>query len=154
MYGGNFNTHFKYDIYDMFERGERDKGANMAEYIMEVYLQRIYPVNYATTLVPAINTHVGQLMNKKNARAIIVFDDHIYSSRRRGRKASYRDKYAYEIKTCLRDNGVGFNTSQAIAWLKENPPEVVGATDLPVDKQIKIKYSESKQMFKEASEDI
>ena len=88
IYGDNFISHFKDDISEMFEQGERAKGENMTEKIMEVNLQRIYSDYYALPQVPTIKIYVGQMTNKKSAREIIEFDDHISSSGRRGRKAS------------------------------------------------------------------
>ena len=104
--------------------------------------------------MPATKSYVGQMMNRNRAQAIIDFDDHIFSSRRRGLKSSNREKYADEPKACLSENSLGFKLSQAMVWLKEIFPEGVGATDFPCDKQIKNKYSALKRAFKEASEDI
>ena len=101
-----------------------------------------------------IKSYVIHPTKKNRTLDIIDFDDHIYSSGRRGFKASYRDNYAGELKTFSRDNGTGFKPSHSVAWLQNKFFEGVGATDFPSDKQIKNKYSTLKQGFKEASEDI
>ena len=49
---------------------------------------------------------------------------------------------------------MGFKPAQDVVWLKEKFPEGLGATDFPIDKQIKNKFSALKREFKEASEDI
>ena len=46
-YGDTLITQFMEDICEVFERGERDKGAKMTSGIIEVGLQRIYPDYYA-----------------------------------------------------------------------------------------------------------
>ena len=43
---------------------------------------------------------------------------------------------------------------QSVVKTKGKPPEEVGATNFPSDKQIKTKFSLLKQSFKKASEDI
>ena len=91
--------------------------------------------------MPGINIYVSHLTNKKCNRVTIDFDDHIYSFLRRGYKASYRENYDDELKACFRENGVGFKPYQAMVWLKEKLPEVVGATELPSAKYIKNNYS-------------
>ena len=92
MYGDTCITQFKDNIAEMFECGERDKVENITEEIMEDELQRRYPGDYYLPLFPTIKSSIGQKMNKKRAQEIIDFDDHIYSSRRRGCKALYREK--------------------------------------------------------------
>ena len=47
MYGDTFITRFKYDIYDMFEWVERDKGSEMIAETMLVELHIRYPDDYA-----------------------------------------------------------------------------------------------------------
>ena len=89
--------------------------------------------------MPAIKSYVSPLMNKKRAQVIIYVDDPQSSSGRRGRKVSYSEKYADDLKTCFSENGVGFKPAQV--WLKDKSPEGVGATDFPSDKQIKTKFS-------------
>ena len=42
MYGDNLITSFKDNIYDMFERGDIEKGENITAEIMEVDLRRRY----------------------------------------------------------------------------------------------------------------
>ena len=42
MYGDNFITSFKDDIYDMFERGDIEMGENITAEIMDVDLWRRY----------------------------------------------------------------------------------------------------------------
>ena len=49
---------------------------------------------------------------------------------------------------------MGFKPVQAMVWIKYKFPERVGETYFPSYKQIKIKFPELKQEFKEASEDI
>ena len=48
----------------------------------------------------------------------------------------------------------GWDSAQAVVWLKENSPEVVGVSNFTSDKQIKTKFSSLKQAFEEAFEDI
>ena len=65
--------------------------------------------------------------------------------RRRVCKVFYIKKYSYELKPCFSKNGVGFNTEQAMVWLKEKIPEGLGTTNFPSDKYIKTKLSALKQ---------
>ena len=126
----------------------------MTAEIMEVELQRRYPDDCALPLVPDNKIYVGHLKNKKRAGAIIEFDDHISSSGRIGCKALYREKYTGELKTCFRENSVGFKPYQDVVWLKGGFPEVVDTTYFPYEKHIKNNYSAFKRAFKEASENI
>ena len=64
--------------------------------------------------MPDIKSYVGHLMNKTRVQAIIEFDDHISSSRRIGLKSLYREEYAGELKSCFRENGVGFKPLQVV----------------------------------------
>ena len=74
-------------------------------------------------------------MNNKRVWAIIKFDDRIFSRGRIVHKSSYREKYADELKKCLRKNGVGFKPSQDAVLLKETFPGVVGAIRRGLDRK-------------------
>ena len=100
-------------------------------------MQIRYHDDYTLIRVISVKSYVIQMMNKKRARAIIEFDDHIYSSGRRDRKVLYIEKYADELKTHFSTNGVFSSPAQAVVWPKNKFPEGVGATNFPSDKQIK-----------------
>ena len=101
-----------------------------------------------------IKSYVIHPTKKNRTLDIIDFDDHIYSSGRRGCEVPHIEKYSDELKTCFSNNGVGFNPVQSVVCLKEKLPEGFGDTNLPSDKHIKNNYSSFKLSFKEAYEYI
>ena len=104
-------------------------------------MQIIYPDDCDLTRVPAIKRCIIHMINKNCTRAIIDFDEQKYIRGRRGHKEVYRENYSDELNKCFNENGVGLQTDQAVVCPKGNPPEGVGTTDFPSDKQIKYKYS-------------
>ena len=67
-------------------------------------------------------------MNNKCSQETIDSYEYKYSSERIRHKNLYRDKYDNELKTCYSENEVGFNTGEAVMWLKERFPEGVVET--------------------------
>ena len=154
MYGEKYLDEFSDEIKEMFMRGVKDKSRKMTAEMMLAELEKSHPGTYALPGIPAIKSKISSIMKSVSNGSDASGAAAGSSSNRRGRKASYDQKYAEALSRYLDENGLASKPMGALRWLKEEYAADVDADTFPTDAQAKSLFSRLKSARKVRQDEL